>query len=244
VKSKDNINDVIKQLLHDLCGKRLHKDENVNQEDLDQIKQCMISKKVLVVVDDVGRAENLTFLQLPIDKATKNATFKSKVLVNCRNWQILKSHVSEDGKVVMKPLEEEQAKELFTFHAFGNANHVPTKDFEDICMKIVKACGGLSLSLKTLGFFLSNIKELEIWEGALIKLKSGQNFIEGNDNEQLWSKLKTSYESLDKEHQNMFLDIACFLGGLKINTICRVSSGNYLNPKHDLQNLQHRSLVE
>ncbi|KAH8951882.1 hypothetical protein BDL97_09G054200 [Sphagnum fallax] len=54
VKSKDNINDVIKQLLHDLCGKRLSKDENVNQDDLDQIKQCMISKKVLVVVDDVG----------------------------------------------------------------------------------------------------------------------------------------------------------------------------------------------
>ncbi|CAK9235043.1 unnamed protein product [Sphagnum troendelagicum] len=54
VKSKDNINDVIKQLLHDLCGKRLRKDENVNKEDLDKIKQCMISKKVLVVVDDVG----------------------------------------------------------------------------------------------------------------------------------------------------------------------------------------------
>jgi ABC-type dipeptide/oligopeptide/nickel transport system ATPase component len=38
VKSKDNINDVIKQLLHDLCGKMLCKDENVNQEDLDQIR--------------------------------------------------------------------------------------------------------------------------------------------------------------------------------------------------------------
>ncbi len=62
VKSKDNINDVIKQLLHDLCDKRLCKDENVNQEDLDQIKQCMISEKVLVVVDDVGKAENLTSL--------------------------------------------------------------------------------------------------------------------------------------------------------------------------------------
>jgi ABC-type dipeptide/oligopeptide/nickel transport system ATPase component len=83
VKSKDNINDVIKQLLHDLCGKRLSKDENVNQEDLDKIRQCMISEKVLVVVDDVGKAENLTSLQLLIDKATKNATFKSKVLVNC-----------------------------------------------------------------------------------------------------------------------------------------------------------------
>ncbi len=31
VKSKDNINDVIKQLLHDLCGKSLCKDENVNK---------------------------------------------------------------------------------------------------------------------------------------------------------------------------------------------------------------------
>jgi len=101
VKSKDNIDDVIKQLLHDLCGKRLCKDENVN-EDLDKIRQCMISEKVLVVVDDVGKVENLTSLQLLIEKAAKNATFKSRVLVNCRNWQILKSHVNEDGKVVMK----------------------------------------------------------------------------------------------------------------------------------------------
>ncbi len=38
VKSKDNINNVIKQLLHDLCGKMLCKDENVNQKDLDQIR--------------------------------------------------------------------------------------------------------------------------------------------------------------------------------------------------------------
>jgi energy-coupling factor transporter ATP-binding protein EcfA2 len=151
VKSKDNINDVIKQLLHDLCGKRLCKDENVNQDDLDQIKQCMILEKVLVVVDDVGKTENLTSLQLLID--TKNGTSKSKVLVNCRNWQILKSHVSEDGKVVMKPLEEKQATIFFMFHAFGNVNHVPTKDINNICMKIIKACGGLPLSLKVLGFF-------------------------------------------------------------------------------------------
>ncbi len=104
-------------------------------------------------MDDVGKVENLASLQLLIDKATKNATFKNKVLVNCRNWQNLKSHVSEDGKVVMKSLEEKQAKELFMFHAFGNVNHVPRKDFKDICMKIVKACGGLPLSFKVLGFF-------------------------------------------------------------------------------------------
>jgi nucleoside-triphosphatase THEP1 len=244
VKSKDNINDVIKQLLHDLCGKRLCKYENVNKEDLDKIKQCMISKKVLVVVDNVGKVENLTSLQLVIDKASKNATSKSKVLVNCRNWQSLKSHVSEGGKVVMKPLEEKQVRELFMFHALGNGNHVPTKDFDDICMKIIKACGGLPLSLKVLGSFLCNIQELEIWEGALNTLKSGQSLTGGNDNEKLWSVLRISYDHLDKQHQNMFLDIACFLGGLKISTICRAWNGDYSNPKFGLQNLQHRSLIQ
>jgi nucleoside-triphosphatase THEP1 len=243
VKSKD-INDVIKQLLHDLCGKRLCKDENVNEKDLEKIRQCMISKKVLVVVDDVGKAENLTSLQLLIDKGAKNATSKSKVLVNDRNWQILKSHVSDDGKVVMKCLEEKQARDLFMFHAFGNANHDPTKDFKDICMKIIKACGGLPLSLKVLGSFLCNIKELEMWEGALSKLKCGQSFTGGNDNEELWRVLEISYTPLDTQHQNMFLDIACYLGGLKISTICRVCSGDYLDPKCGLQILQHRSLIE
>ncbi|CAM6033858.1 unnamed protein product [Sphagnum compactum] len=243
VNSKDNINDVIKQLLHDLCDKKISKDENVNKEDFDKIRQCMISKKVLVVVDDVGKVENLS-LPIFIDKAARNAASKSRILVNCRNWQNLKSHVSEDGKMIMKSLEEEQAMELFMFHAFGNANHVPTKYFKDICKEIIKACGGLPLSLKVLGSFLCDTKELEIWEGALNKLKSGQSFTGGNDNEKLWSKLKISYEYLDKEHQRMFLDIACFFGGLKIRTICRAWNGDYLHPKFALQNLQHRSLIQ
>jgi len=244
VNSKGNINDAIKQLLHDLCHKRLCKDENVNKEDLDKIKQCMILEKVLVVVDNVDKAESLTSLPILIDKAAKNPTFKSKILVNCRNWQTLKSHVNEDGKVVMKPLEEELAKELFMFHAFHNANHVPTKDFNDTCMKIIKACGGLPLSLKVLGSFLCNNKELEIWEGALSTLKSGQSLTGGNDNEELWSVLKISYDHLDEQHKNMFLDIACFFGGLKISTIFRAWSGSYPHPKFGLQNLQDRSLIE
>jgi energy-coupling factor transporter ATP-binding protein EcfA2 len=244
VNSKDNINDVIKQLLHDLCGKRLYKDENVNKEHLDEIRQCMISEKVLVVVDNVVKAKHLTSLPILIDKAAKNLTFKSKVLVNCRNWQILKSHVREDGKVVMKPLEEEQGRELFMFHAFRNANHVPTKDFNDTCMQIIKGCDGLPLSLKVLGSLLCNNNELEFWEGALNTLKNGESLTGGKDNEELWSVLRISYDHLDKQHKDMFLDIACFFGGLKISRIYRAWNGDYLHPKFGLQNLQDRSLIE
>jgi hypothetical protein len=130
------------------------------------------------------------------------------------------------------------------FHAFGNANHVPTKDFKDICMKIIEGCEGLPLSLKVLGSFLCNIKDLEIWKCALSKLKSGQSLTGGNDNEELWNVLKISYDYLDKQHENMFLDIACFFRGLKISTICRVWSGDYEYPIFELQNLRHRSLIE
>jgi hypothetical protein len=83
-----------------------------------------------------------------------------------------------------------------------------------------------------------------MWEGALNKLKNRKSFTGDNDNEVFWSKLKISYDHLDNDNKNMFLDIACFLGGLKISTICRVWSGNYLYPKFDLQNLQDRSLIQ
>jgi nucleoside-triphosphatase THEP1 len=67
-----------------LCDKILCKDENLNEKHLDQIKQCMISKKVLVVVDNVGKMENLgALLQLLIDKDVINVDYKSKILVNC-----------------------------------------------------------------------------------------------------------------------------------------------------------------
>jgi hypothetical protein len=73
---------VKKQLLHDLCDIKFNKDEVMNEEDLDKIKQCLISKKVLVIVDDVGRLENLEALQL-IVKGVVNVNCKSKIFVNC-----------------------------------------------------------------------------------------------------------------------------------------------------------------
>jgi ABC-type dipeptide/oligopeptide/nickel transport system ATPase subunit len=243
VKSKD-MNDVKKKLLQDLCDRKLHNHEDVNQY-LDEIKQCMISKKVLVVVDDVGMTKNLEALQLPIDKHAINVDCNSKVLVNCRNWQILKNHVRESAKVDMAFLEEEQARELFMFHAFKDTNNV-TNDFENISMEIIKTCEGLPLSLEILGSYLCDICDLEIWKDALDELKGGQNITGGFDNEMLWKTLRISYDHLNKKHQDMFLDIACFFVGLKKSTICRVywNGDDSSSPMLRLQNLKDRSLIK
>jgi hypothetical protein len=91
VKSKD-INSVKEKLLQDLCDRKLCKHDDVDDY-IDEIKECMISKKFLVVVDDVDMNKNLGALKLCIDKHAINVDYNNKVLVNYQNWQILKSHV-------------------------------------------------------------------------------------------------------------------------------------------------------
>jgi hypothetical protein len=120
-----------------------------------------------------------------------------------------------------------------------------TNDFKNISMEIIKACEGLPLSLEILGHYLCDIHDLEIWKGALHELKGGRNITKGFDNEMLWKTLWISYDQLNKEHQDMFLDIACFFIGFKKSTFCRVySNGNYsLSPMFGLQNLKDRSLI-
>jgi hypothetical protein len=202
----------------------------------------MITKKVLVVADDVDMKNNLGTLQFPIDKHATNVDCKSKVLVNCRNWQILKNHVRESAKVNMTFLEEKQARELFMFHAFKHANHV-TNDFKNISTNIIKACGGLPLSLEILGCYLCDICDLEIWKDALRELKGGRDIIGGSDNEMLWKTLRISYKHLFKKDKDMFLDIACFFIGFKKNTFCRVYDDSS-SPMLRLQNLKDRSLIK
>jgi hypothetical protein len=63
---KSKKNNVKNNLLQDLCDRKVCKDEYVYDEYFDEIKQCMISKKVLVVVDDVDTTKTLRTLQLPI----------------------------------------------------------------------------------------------------------------------------------------------------------------------------------
>ncbi|CAK9236075.1 unnamed protein product, partial [Sphagnum troendelagicum] len=90
---------------------------------------------------------------------------KSKIIVTCRNWQILENHVNEVGKVDIKPLEESQAKKLFMFHAYGVEEKMKP-NFNDITDEIVKACAGLPLSIEVMGRFLKTKHCLRIWKEA------------------------------------------------------------------------------
>jgi hypothetical protein len=113
-------------------------------------------------------------------------------------------------------------------------------------MEIIKACGGLPLSLEILGCYLCDIHDLEIWKDALDELKGGQNIIGGFDNEMFWKTLQISYDHLNIKHQDMFLDIACFFTSFKKITFCRVywNANDSSSPMLMLQNLKDKSLIK
>ncbi len=171
VKSK-NIEDLKKELLQDLCGRKENNMEVVNGDDLKRIEETMISKKVLVVIDDVDE-KLINDLSKVLAFQGKNR--RSNVIVICRNWGVLEGHLDPNGRFEVPYLNKKQATEVFLSHAFHNTKQVE-KGFENIVEEIVEACGGLPLSLEVMGGFLHKKKSwdmqkrLQIWKGALKKL--------------------------------------------------------------------------
>jgi len=242
VKSK-NIEDLKKQLLQDLCGRKKSSMEVVNGDDLKHIEETMISKKVLVVIDDVDE-KLINDLSKVLAFQGKNR--KNNVIVTCRNWGVLERHLDPNGKFEMPYLNKKEATELFLSHAFHNTKQVE-KGFENIYEKIVEACAGLPLSLEVMGSFLHNKQSkdmqtrLQIWKGALKKLRIGR-ILDGSTKDMLWQSLEISYRDLEQPEKDMFLDIACYFGGLKEIIAHRIwdSESSIL----ELQHLKNRSLVK
>jgi energy-coupling factor transporter ATP-binding protein EcfA2 len=240
VKSKQ-IEDVQKQLLKDLCGRKMTKEEDINDDDLDSIRNCMIFERVLVVVDDVGTTENLKALQVLAIEGKQNVIISSNVIVTCRNWQVLEGHVSANGKMDVAPLNMEGAKELFLFQAF-RITKVVKEGFEVIFDEIVQACDGLPLSLEIMGGFLHTKQQLEIWKDVLQRLRNAEA-LDGGKDDKLWRSLQISYEDLQPTERNMFLDIACYFCGLNEQMITQIWDSQS-SPQLGLRNLKDRSLVK
>jgi len=79
VKSK-NIEDLKKQLLQELCDQKKYCGEVINDDDLKRIEETMISKKVLVVIDDV---DEKFINDLSKVFAFQGKNIKSNVIMTC-----------------------------------------------------------------------------------------------------------------------------------------------------------------
>ncbi|KAG0601339.1 hypothetical protein M758_11G102700 [Ceratodon purpureus] len=248
VKSKGTLDEVLVTLLRQFGIKNRKTGVEAQVSDFQDLKEIYLKDlkafvkehKVLVVVDDVGSEENFNHLLACTDFI--NGRQDSRMIVTCREWQLLRTHAPLVGKYEMKLLNRSGLDiELFSHHVYKGAKTKLQRreflqeylsrdasgtligDFESVFNSIVDACAGLPLSLEVMGSCIrsylwdcdvSSRECLELWRGALQKLEAAEalNGAEAED-ERLWKSLRISYDDLGPSLREKFLDVACFFCG-------------------------------
>ncbi|XP_048140746.1 disease resistance protein L6-like [Rhodamnia argentea] len=165
-----------------------------------RIEEVLSNKKVLIALDDVANLEQVEKL---VGRSTLNSG--SRILITTRNKDVLRIdrpnyRISE---YEMEVMSSAHALELLSRHAFNSDS--PSDDYKDLSRKIVAAIGRLPLALEVIGSFLRG-KGQDIWRETSEKLSNAPR----ND---VFEKLKISYDALSYRQQQIFLDIACFFIG-------------------------------
>lgn len=160
------------------------------------IEKRMGRFRVLIVLDDVNHGCQLEALAGAHDWFGPG----SRIIITTRNKNLLEAH-GVDSIHEVNLLKDWEAIHLFNRHAFPNRQ--PLREFEELSVKAVRYTRGLPLALKVLGSSLCN-KNIASWKSALNRLKDMPN-------KDIFEILKISYDWLQPDEQEMFLDIACFL---------------------------------
>ncbi|KAL0705125.1 hypothetical protein Bca4012_071550 [Brassica carinata] len=205
--------------------------EDVNRG-RDKIRESVYEKKILVVLDDVDKVDQ-------VDALVGERSWYSEgslIVITTRDEDIL-SKVLVKQKYEVRCLNEGQALKLFSYHSLRKEK--PTESLLELSKKIVKISGLLPLALEVFGSLLYDKKEAKEWRTQLEKLKNTQP---GN----LQDVLKLSFDSLDDEEKNVFLDIACLFLKMQITKeeIVNVLNGCGFNAEAALSVLRQKSLVK
>ncbi|KAL5843306.1 hypothetical protein ACOSQ4_009264 [Xanthoceras sorbifolium] len=161
------------------------------------IKKRINYKKVFVVLDDVDNFRKLEILVGGLDRFGPG----SRIILTTRDKQVLRNCGLDNHNIYeVKELNHDEALQLFCNYAFKQ-NH-PTEDLLFLSQKVVNCVQGNPLALKVLGSSLHQKSKRE-WKSAVDKLKRIPN-------PEILNVLKISYDGLDAEEKDLFLDIACF----------------------------------
>ncbi|KAL3734053.1 hypothetical protein ACJRO7_023409 [Eucalyptus globulus] len=205
------------------------------------IREMFRDKKVLIVLDDVDKWDQLSKL------AEKSNWFGpgSKIIITTRDINFLPikeeeeessclAHSEEFKIYEMIELDYSHALRLFSQHAFRMDS--PPLDFLDISCKITYKTGGLPLALEVIGSSLC-FKSKKIWKDMLKKLDLVPK-------QEVINKLRISFDMLEHHQKEIFLDIACyFVGEERICPYYMWKASNYF-PKSEVLVLIRMSLIK
>ncbi|XP_059069744.1 disease resistance protein Roq1-like [Cryptomeria japonica] len=186
-------------------------------------------KRFLIILDDIDHQDQLRALLFE-DLLSPG----SLAIVTTRDKGVLiGAEISNCYQ--MKTMDNYQAKELFRSHAFGGKK--TSFPCEQLVERFVKFCGGLPLLLKVLGTHVRGRDE-NYWELELEKVRD----IQPNDVRQC---LKISFDSLESEEKQIFMDIACFFIGREKDRAVEIwKASQWTTAEHAVQRLVDKCLIE
>ena len=199
-------------------------------EGIPKIMERLQRKKVLLILDDVHELKQLQVLAGGLDWFGPG----SRVIVTTRDKQLLESHGIERAYEIDK-LNEKEALELLRWKSFKN-NKVDS-NFDDVLRCAVTYASGLPLALEVVGsnLFGKNIGE---WKSAI-------NQYERIPIKKIQEILKVSFDALEEDEQNVFLDIACCFKGYELKELEDILHAHYGNcMKYQIGVLHEKSLIK
>lgn len=205
-------------------------DSQINS--VDEGRQLLKEYTSFVVLDGIDCNDQLVKL-LPI---TENVPFNSLILITSRHKHVLLHSVEEASIYELARLNTQQSRKLFCFHAFGQPAG-PHPGFECLVDEFLTVCEGLPLSLKVLGASLYGKEKRSYWEDQLDKLQQTLPH-------EIHQRLKISYEVLNEEEKQMFLDSACVFIGENTDTAIRIWKRSGWRGLLGFQRLLEKQLVE
>ncbi|CAH1444350.1 unnamed protein product [Lactuca virosa] len=192
------------------------------------MKKKMRNRRTLLVLDDVDHIDQLEAL------AGDLYWFKpgSRIIITTRDEQVLVAH---RAKLILDVnlLSEEEAICLFSRYAFGG--EIPIQGYEELSEQVVRYAAGLPLTIKVLGSFLCGKNKSE-WIDALERLKT----IPLKETLQI---LELSYNNLEEDYKEIFLNIACLLKGWSKDLAIEVLESCGFHGRNGLKVLEQKSLI-
>jgi hypothetical protein len=160
----------------------------------------------------------------------------SLILITSRDKDVLRRSGVENSSIYqLNGLNKENSLELFCHHAFGQPYPLP--EFKYLAEKFVNACQGLPLSLKVFGALLHGSNDLSYWSEQCDELEKMLP-------RDIQDRLRISYNALDPQEKQIFLDIACFFIGENRDTAISIWNGSDWKGRLRFQNLQNKCLVD
>ncbi|XP_028763099.1 inactive disease resistance protein RPS4-like [Neltuma alba] len=187
-------------------------------------------KKVLVVLDDVDKLEQLNTLCESREQFGEGST----IIITTRDSRLF-NDFKVDDTYRMKLLSNEESLELLSWHAFQQAS--PKEDFINVCEEVVAFVEGLPLALEVIVYASLYGKQPNEWKSILWKMN--RDLPNGIDEE-----LSHSIDySLNGEEREIFLNIVLFYIGEPMHDVVRKLDGRGCKASIGIIALVDQSLV-